>query len=417
MGSITAPSTLDSRDRKVGDAYRYPNSGHCHGRPPADAPGATFASGQEVTLTLSSGAAHDGGHCALFLASKNTQPTEQVWYKQMDEIDCTKKASFKWTVDGSLAPLECKDQCTLIWVWTPKSSGACEIYMNCFDIAISNPTKASTVQITRPLTCSRVDNERKTSTYGMFCGATCANVGGGGTAPPTPPSGSTPEPVPPPSIPHRCGATWVAANADCANKECVNDGDCPAGLGCYADMIRVCKTMDTSSPVTNKCRAVGVWSGVAGMDQWCAANCPSQCPHPTPSHCECGDSTTQALNPETTTYQPVCQVVTSVKGDTIRSITEANDLSSNIANDIPVELKIGIAATELYLYNLQCNNKLENIPPGSTTWPELPVGTKIYLTGDCQLTKDCVASSAIRVSTNILMCVIAIFGTVFVGVS
>jgi len=417
--SITAPTPLNSRDLKVGDAYRYPNSGHCHGISPR-AVGATFSSGDSVTLTLSNGAAHDGGHCALFLASKNSQPTEQVWYKQMDEIDCTKKPSFTWTVDGSLAPPECKDGCTLIWVWTPKSSGACEIYMNCFDIAISNPTKASTVQITRPLTCSRVNGEKKTSTYGKFCGTTCADTAGGGTDPSTASPGSTSSPAPvSPSIPNRCGATWIAANENCANTECVSDdSECPAGTRCYADMIRVCTTTTaTASPVTNKCRAIGVWSGVSGMDQWCAASCPAQCPHPTVSHCECGDST-QALNPTTTKYQPTCQVVTSVLGDTIASITAANDLSSNIAAGGSIAEKTTQAAYELYLYNFQCNKKLEPMDFASATWPKLPVGTKIYLTGDCQLTDACVAgtsNSAILVSTNILMCVIAMFGTVFVG--
>lgn len=303
--------------------------------------------------------------------------------------------------------------------------------MNCFDIAILNPdnaNKASTVQITRPLTCSRVNNDRITATYGQFCDASCANVAGGGTAAPTVAPGSNPSPVSP-KIPYRCGTTWVDANEKCSNPTCLADVDCtsPTAPSCYADMIRVCTpegTMaptpasaagtPTASPVVNKCRAIGVWSGVSGMDQWCAESCSTLCPA---SHCTCDDST-QALNPTTTTYQPVCQIVESKEGDTIATIAEDNDLSSNIAGTSSISVKTILATTELYAYNFQCNTKLA--PVSGATWPELPVGTKIYLTGDCQLTNACVAgtpNSAIRVSTDILVCLITIFGTVFVGVN
>jgi len=427
--SITSPSAVDSRDSAKGDAYRYPNSGHCHGITPG-ASRANFSPGDAVTLKLSNGAAHDGGHCALFLASKNTQPTEQVWYKQMDEIDCTLKPSFVWTIDGSLVPPECTNGCTLIWVWTPKSSGACEIYMNCFDISILNPTNAntaSTVQVTRPLTCSRVDNAKKTAAYGEFCGQTCATVQGGGTSPPTNSPGSTPPPTSPPAIPYRCGTTWVDANEKCSNPTCTSDADCTAGApSCYADMIRVCTVAtlaptpppvigSTNSPtvgqVPNKCRAIGVWSGVSGIDQWCAENCATLCPA---SHCKC-DSTTQALNPTTTTYQPKCEVVISKEGDTLSTITNAYDLSSQIAGGASVDEKQLMATDELYKYNVQCNPGLQN--KNGNVWPELPVNTRVYLIGDCQLTNACVAdppNSAIRVSTDVLVSFIAIFGIVLV---
>jgi len=434
--SITAPKPLDSRDRAVGDAYRYPNSGHCHGIMPGNS-GAEFSPGDMVTLTLSSGAAHDGGHCALFLASKNTQPTEKVWYKQMDKIDCTKIPSFTWTIDPTLVPSECAGGCTLIWVWTPKSSGACEIYQNCFDITISNPldkNTASSVQVTREVVCNRVDNtNRQTSSYGKFCGDSCASVQGSGTAPPTVSPGSAPPPTMSPAVPYRCGTSWVDANENCDSPTCTADADCvshPSTPRCYADMIRVCTAItlsptpaavsgNTNSPTVSqvpstKCRAIGVWAGVSGMDKWCAESCPTLCPQ---SHCVCDDST-QALNPTTITYQPSCQVVVSKQGDTLATITEANDLSSNIPGSQSVPDKTIVATNELYQYNVLCNSKILN--KNGDEWPKLPLNTQVYLTGDCQLTNACVSisdsNSALRVSID-LVGLIAVFGMMWVGVN
>ena len=46
-------------------------------------------------------------------------------------------------------------------------------------------------------------------------------------------------------------------------------------------------TQEPATTVVNpskRCKAVGMWKTVSGMEQWCNDNCPSRCP---PSHCRC----------------------------------------------------------------------------------------------------------------------------------
>jgi len=130
----------------------------CHGV----AKGVSVASlTPNTTLKASTvaGAGHGGGHCAWFLSTD-----EKKWYKISDTADCTSDS-----VDGQRddfvvpanAPVECKQGCTLAWFWSPRFSGACETYINCFDVTIPAATggmQSVAPSITTPIQdCARVD--------------------------------------------------------------------------------------------------------------------------------------------------------------------------------------------------------------------------------------------------------------------
>jgi len=389
---VTSP---ESRERPVvGDNYRFPGGGHCHGVGPG-APKHTYASGDTVTIQISSGAAHNGGHCALYLTRRSDN--EQKWYKQMDFIDCTLTGNFQWKIEGSLVPAECKEACTLIWLWSPKSSGACEIYQNCFDVKITGsvgPADPSAVTITKNPTCVRIDpTTKQTPAFGEFCGTMCTR----GTLAPT---ASAPTQAPPTSAPKtpapgttRCGLTWTDANKKCGPSCTVatESEKCLGGTKCFADMLTLCESdVDPSNPdvVKAKCTATGAWSSNPTITKFCADNCPDTCP---PSHCTCDGSGPDYVRSGTTAYKPVCQKYTTVlSNETMVSIAQKYDLSSyqdfggQEPNDAAILVATLAAAAELLAFNRGCDavsvTKIEE---------EIPVGTKIFITGDCQLTTEC----------------------------
>ena len=86
------------------------------------------------------GVSHGGGHCAIFVQTRSSKYQEMV--KVGDYAHCTEKGpnnndAFRFTLHKYL-PAECDtDQgCRIVWLWTPKTSGVCETYMNCWDVRI-----------------------------------------------------------------------------------------------------------------------------------------------------------------------------------------------------------------------------------------------------------------------------------------
>jgi hypothetical protein len=392
-------SNQKSRDTAKGDAYRYPNAGHCHGIPAGAR--TTYSMGDVVTFTLSGGAAHNGGHCAIFLADANG---ENVWHKQMDEADCTTKASFSWTIDASLVPGACATGCTVIWAWTPTSSGACEIYMNCFDVIITGATNGgSSVTVPKNPACQRVAGTPKwTPTYGAVCSPTTKCAAAAGAGAPTA-AGATTAPTPaavvPAQIPFRCGPTWPEANANCFGS--TTDGDCStAGHGCYADMTIPCTQLTmaptgtpgqgqtappTLPPTTipnTQCTVTPIFSGIAGMANWCQSNCPGVCPA---SHCVCGGNA-KFTNPNTGVYVPDCQSYVSKATDTFLKISDEYDLAAYQAGNLTDATKRA-AAMGLLTYNQKCNAYFAN--DVATIDTTLTAGQNVYLTGDCEMTSIC----------------------------
>lgn len=421
-GNCMSGSISPSREQPVvGDAYRYPNGGHCHGVLPQAAT-TTFAVGDTVKLTMSSGAAHNGGHCALFLARKSD--SEEKWYKQMDFIDCTTAGEMDWTIQAALVPADCGTAgCGLIWVWTPTSSGGCEIYMNCFDIKISgnnggaDPPQA--LSITKNPACQRVDAQKKTASYGTFCGKSEDCVQGGATAAPT--AAAAPTAVGAPSAapqgnkdcPNcRCGTSWTNANNDCNKPTCNIENEsinCGAKMKCYADMVNICVNSPTAVPVKeSKCRAVGVWAADKSIHAWCDANCPMTCPT---SHCIC-DGKGGFVEESATKYNPQCQIYTTPNAEmSIINITGDYDLAAYKTIKNPGQAGIDaatlIAAEELLTFNRNC--KAVDV---SDIYELLPKGDNVYITGDCQLTSDCLQpqrSAAHQKCTSLLSLFIAAF--------
>ena len=88
--------------------------------------------------------------------------------------DCTSKSTdgqrFDFTTPTN-APIECGTSggCTLGWFWSPRLSGGCETYMNCFDVTITGATggmKTTAPQITTPIqTCVRVNTKTMVKKY------------------------------------------------------------------------------------------------------------------------------------------------------------------------------------------------------------------------------------------------------------
>jgi len=398
-----AGSGIEPREKPVvGDNYRFPNAGHCHGVAPVAAQ-KIIAVGDTVKLKLSGGAAHDGGHCALFLAKKSDN--EAVWYKQMDVIDCTKMADFDWLVVAELVPAECStvEGCGLIWVWAPKSSGACEIYTNCWNLQITGDnggdTPAGAYTVPKNPVCVRVDGAQKTPSFAKFCGTTCDNGQGVvSTPPPTASpttamaptaSGGTSSPTVTPAgcDKCRCGTSWSDANAGCKStcSAATESADCGTDK-CWADMTRVCANSPTSmsgaKPAISSCAAVGVWSGNPSIDVWCAENCGDgqACPS---SHCICSSGTLNLRDASVKVYQPVCQeYVVQSTTTTMTTIALLYDLSSYQVDQNGADVK---AATELLNYNQGCNPDLAS----ATTSTNLPKGITVFVTGDCQLTDKC----------------------------
>jgi len=434
---------LKPRDFKVGDSYRNPNSGHCHGVP-AGSPyaGKTFTSGETLTFTLSGGAAHGGGQCALFLADPNQ--SEETWYKQMDVIDCSLMTSFTWKIESGNVPAFCGAAgCTLLWLWSPMFSGTCEIYINCFDIKITGGNADLTKLITVSKTsiaskCTRPNTQTKiTPNYGTFCGPDnlaafktsypCPAAAAGPTpapASPTPaaagpsptpaaagptPAPASPTPAPPTGIPFRCGEGWVDANNKCL-KACTveNEGtQCVGTEKCFADMTRSCEKTTNTNKLT--CKAIGAWAAYPGMDSWCQKNAAGNTGDFS-SHCDCNIGSGSAGYGDTNIdFVPDCQKVIANGTKTFESISHDYDLASyQLESDFTAASKK--AAESLLTYNSQCNNALMSL----TVTSPIPEGTTVYITGDCQMTKACMKSDmksgVMRMApSSILMTIVILF--------
>lgn len=243
----------------------------------------------------------------------------------------------------------------------------------------------------------RVGANKQTPAFGEFCETTCTR----GTLAPTSgtlaPTSATESPTAAPKAPApgttRCGLSWTEANKQCL-PSCTVENEaqkCLDGTKCYADMLNLCESdVDTNDPTITKakCTATGAWSGNPTITQFCAQNCPETCP---PSHCTCDGSGPDFIKTSTTAYVPNCQKYTTGLGnETMYSITQKYDLSSYVdfAGKEPTDAEIVVAtvtaATELLQFNVGC----DAVSLTSTT-EEIPVGTLIYITGDCQLTADC----------------------------
>jgi len=172
------------------DAYRNPNDpavGHaCHGTTKGSVI-ATFSAGTSVTATTSYGAGHGGGHCAWMISED-----QNTWYKFAEVPDCTSQSSdgqqFDFTPPAN-APASCASEsgCILGFFWSPKLSGGCETYSNCFDVKITGATggmKTNNPSITTPISqCVRIDSTTLlTPMFGAKVGTGGGgNAGGGGS--------------------------------------------------------------------------------------------------------------------------------------------------------------------------------------------------------------------------------------------
>lgn len=197
ISSIGIPSKSRSQVA-FGDSFRYPNAGVCHG---VQSVGEIYnlQAGTTYRPTMSFGAGHEGGHCAWAVSTDM-----KVWHKINDIVDCTLTADHNLPIPTNL-PVQCEtSSCILSWFWTPRQSGSCEIYQNCFDIKVSRATggiertnPSFTHAIGNEMTCQRVDNESKlTPIYGAFLGETGNGGGGnGGESPTLPPLQPTPRPT------------------------------------------------------------------------------------------------------------------------------------------------------------------------------------------------------------------------------
>jgi len=92
--------------------------------------GNAFAAGDTIAIDMYGSASHDGGHCAFWYSTDDTSFT-----KIIDVKDCTLSAP-SVTLPVTM-PVQCTTKCTFAFTWVPRSSGACEIYMNCADISVS----------------------------------------------------------------------------------------------------------------------------------------------------------------------------------------------------------------------------------------------------------------------------------------
>ena len=101
--------------------------------------GNTFSAGQSITMQLAGTVPHGGGHCTFWYSTD-----DRTFTKIVDIKDCTYNAATDQSnnmvavVLPSTMPTQCRTRCTFAWTWVPVHSGACEIYMGCADISVSN---------------------------------------------------------------------------------------------------------------------------------------------------------------------------------------------------------------------------------------------------------------------------------------
>jgi LysM repeat protein len=185
---INGAETITARDKaSLNDAYRNPTAKACHGTA-AGGLQLTVDANTKVSAKTTFGAGHDGGHCAWFISED-----QKTWYKLNDKLDCTKGGQNQphdVTIPANV-PVSCGTKCILGWFWTPRSSGGCEIYSDCFDIKVvgaAGGIEATAPSITDPLTCKRIDGTGATTIYGplMISNDGSVPAGSGGTAAPAP---------------------------------------------------------------------------------------------------------------------------------------------------------------------------------------------------------------------------------------
>lgn len=92
--------------------------------------GNAFSAGDTIQIDMYGSASHNGGHCAFWYSTDDVTFT-----KIIDVKDCTLSAP-QITLPVTM-PTECETKCTFAFTWVPRSSGACEIYMNCADISVA----------------------------------------------------------------------------------------------------------------------------------------------------------------------------------------------------------------------------------------------------------------------------------------
>lgn len=171
---ITINDIFPREKATKGDAFRYPNGGVCDGTS-AGTVQFTAAVGALTPGRTTFGAGHGGGHCAWFISEDQV-----TWYKINDKVDCmgatqpsAAGAGIHDLVIPASIPLSCGTKCVLGWFWSPRNSGGCEIYHDCFDIQVTGTITGVTttqVKITTPLTCARVNGAGLTGMFGTVVG-------------------------------------------------------------------------------------------------------------------------------------------------------------------------------------------------------------------------------------------------------
>lgn len=139
---LTLNGIGNSRDSRIGDAFRNPTGAYCHGQGgPFAAAQKTVEAGTRITARTTGGAGHGGGACAMYLS---THPDLSSMYKIGDFNDCTKRGNANvFSFEASKVwPVECSEPmgCRVVWIWTPANSGTCETYTNCWDIRVTGTT-------------------------------------------------------------------------------------------------------------------------------------------------------------------------------------------------------------------------------------------------------------------------------------
>ena len=120
-----------------------------------------FAAGDTITIDLYGSASHNGGHCTFWYS------TDDITFTKIIDIkDCTLNADSTQVILPTTMPTECQTKCTFTFTWVPRSSGACEIYMNCADIQVSGTTGGNPSPITKNFQTSFIAQSE--NGYGML---------------------------------------------------------------------------------------------------------------------------------------------------------------------------------------------------------------------------------------------------------
>jgi LysM repeat protein len=228
MGCTIQGDDVQIRPRKFpNDAYRYPDQTQtCHGVAKKDP--VPLSAGQDYVCAMSGGAAHDGGHCVMAVTKD-----QKTWFKINDIKDCTLTGEDKFSIPYAM-PSFCTSGCTLGWFWTPKSSGGCEIYNNCFDVIIENAQggleNVAPSFIADPIMdCKRVGADKLSRMFANYVGATpdwdSIGDGEGGVTVPVGPVPVPAQPVSPDSDSPTCKEGEILVSTDLPATYTVVTGD------------------------------------------------------------------------------------------------------------------------------------------------------------------------------------------------